>query len=140
MATKKQQRRRQKLRRHEYEEVLVDAEGRVVEADDELDLPPAAAKAQAAARGRRPARRSSGRVVQPPSWGRVGKRGLLFAPLMFLVVTLLAPDSATLAGNAVQTLFLLAVFLPFSYVMDSVTYRMWRKRTGAAADGKARSS
>jgi hypothetical protein len=49
---------------------------------------------------------------------------------MYITVALLAPDSATLAQNVTQTLFLLLVFLPFSYVMDALTYRMWKRRTG----------
>jgi hypothetical protein len=135
VATKKQMRRRQKERRHEWEEVYVDAEGNVVEAPPEEDEP---APARATSK-RQPARggRSTGRAVQPPSWRRVAKRGVLFAPLMFITVMLLAPDDATVAQNVAQTAFLLMIFLPFSYAMDALTYRMWRKRTGQAAGDKS---
>jgi hypothetical protein len=127
VATKKQVRRRQKERRHEWEEVYVDAEGNVVDTVDEPEEKPGrAARAQPARR----AQTRSGRTIQPPSWTRVLKRGLIFAPLMYITVALLAPDSATLAQNVTQTLFLLLVFLPFSYVMDALTYRMWKRRTG----------
>ena len=139
MPTRKQQRRRLKERRHEYEYVYVDEEGREVEVVEEAREKPAQAPKAASGRGSR--RAAGGRTIQPPSWRRVGKRALIFAPLMFVVVTLLAPEEATLATNAFQTLFLLAVFLPFSYVMDSVTYRLWRRRTGEsepATDGRRR--
>ena len=69
------------------------------------------------------------REVQPPSWRRVAKRGLIFAPLMFLTVTFLSGD-LTIAQRVVNTAFLLAFFLPFSYAMDALMYRMYRKRTG----------
>lgn len=128
MATKKQRRRRVKERRHEYEYVYVDDEGREVEVDEAEEEPATAAKADDRARSR-PAR-AGGRRMQPPSWRRVGKRALIFAPLMFLTVTLLAPEDVTLAQNVAQTAFLLAIFLPFSYAMDALTYRIWRKRTG----------
>ena len=135
MPTRKQVRRRQKERRHEYEYVYVDEEGNEVAADDdELQEPEKPRRRDAAGRkDRKPARnRRTGRTIQPPSWRRVGKRGLIFAPLMFLTVYLLAGDELPIAGVAVQTFFLLAIFLPFSYAMDAMTYRMWRRRTGQA--------
>ncbi len=143
MPTRKQRRRREKGRRHEYEYVYVDEEGREVEVDDaeEAEAARPQGREPAAADGKRPkASRTgarAGRTVQPPSWRRVGKRGLIFAPLMFLVVTILSPDFST-AERIQQTLFLLLVFLPFSYVMDSMTYRMWRRRAGAAEGSSER--
>jgi hypothetical protein len=131
--TKKQRRRRAKGRRHEYEYVYVDDEGREVDVDDEPE--PSAAKPARREETKTSRRSASGRTVQPPSWRRVGKRALIFAPLLFLTVTLLASDDATLAFNVGQTVFLLLVFLPFSYVMDSMTYRIWRKRAQRAGEG-----
>lgn len=134
MATKKQVRRRQKERRHEWEEVYVDDDGNVVEAPED-DEPAAAPRSGKRAQSSRPAR-STGRTINPPSWGRVLKRGALFAPLMYVTVWLLAPDGSSVAQSLVQTLFLLLVFLPFSYAMDAMTYRMWRRRTGQTDAGK----
>ena len=57
-------------------------------------------------------------------------RGLIFAPIMLVVVYLLKPASATPASIIVQVVVLLLFFLPFSYVMDSVMYRQYRKRIG----------
>jgi hypothetical protein len=139
--TRKQRRRQQKLRRHEYEEVYVDAEGKVVEAD-ELDEPEPAGRRN----GRtavRPARASAraGRTIQPPSWRRVLKRGLIFGPIMFVLISILpGGDEITLLARVTNTLMLLLIFLPFSYVMDTVTYRIWLKRTGQATPGRGKSS
>ena len=133
MPTRKQRRRRAKGRRHEYEYVYVDDEGRELDVGDEPE--PAAARPARRESNKASRRPASGRTIQPPSWRRVGKRALIFAPLLFLTVALLAPDEATLTTNVLQTIFLLLVFLPFSYVMDSMTYRIWRKRTQRADEG-----
>jgi hypothetical protein len=136
--TKKQVRRRQKERRHEWEEVYVDAEGNVIDAPpDEEDAKPAARVSKRQS-GARPAR-ASGRTIQPPSWRRVLKRGLIFAPLMYITVTLLAPEGTSVATTVSQTAFLLMIFLPFSYAMDALTYRMWRRRTGESSTAEKRS-
>jgi hypothetical protein len=135
VARKKQLRRREKERRHEWEEVYVDGEGNVVDAPPDADQRPARTASKSTA-SRRPGR-MGGRTIQPPSWPRVLKRGLIFAPLMFITVMLLAPKSSTTAQHVTQTFFLLLVFIPFSYAMDTMTYRMWRRRTGQdSATGK----
>ncbi len=132
MPTRKQRRRREKGRRHEYEYVMVDDEGREVEV---LDEAPERPQSRGGARTKQaPAKNARGRTIQPPSWRRVGKRGLIFAPLMFVTVSLLS-SNLTVPQRIAQTFFLLVVFLPFSYVMDSMTYRMWRRRT--AEDGRS---
>ena len=123
MATKKQRRRRAKEHRHEWETVYVDAEGNEVEAP-EGEAPSANGRS---ATPKKAAANPTQRTVQPPSWRRVGKRGLLFAPAMFLLMTFLEPDT-TILERSFFTLQLLAIFLPFSYVMDRMTYRMWQKR------------
>jgi hypothetical protein len=128
MPTRKQRRRRAKGRRHEYEYVFVDDEGKEVEVDPaEID---AERPARRNARTRETARANV--RVQAPSWRRVAKRGLLFAPLMFLTVMLL-DSSLELWQVGVQTVWLLAIFLPFSYFMDMFMYRRYRRGTGEAA-------
>jgi hypothetical protein len=133
MASRKQRRRRAKERRHEWEEVWVDEEGNEVEAPPSNgDSPRDSAKRTSA-----PARRQAGmRNVQPPSWRRVAKRGLIFAPLMFLTVTFLSGE-LTLPQKIGNTVFLLAFFLPFSYAMDVLMYRMFLRRGGAPAGRKS---
>jgi hypothetical protein len=124
MPSRKQRRRQAKERRHEYEYVYVDDEGRELEID-EADLEQ---RRNGKAKRPEPTTRG-GRTVQPPSWGRVGKRALIFAPLMFVTVYLLGGDDLSLTQKLIQTLVLLAVFLPFSYFMDSLTYRMYQRRS-----------
>jgi hypothetical protein len=139
MATKKQRRRRAKERRHEWEYVLVDEEGR------ELPLPErdggGREQAGQAAERRSSVRAPGGRVIEPPSWRRVFRRAAIFAPLIVIVVYLLRPKGATLASSLLQAVILLAFFIPFSYLMDSLMYRMARKRVeraGGAEKGSAR--
>jgi hypothetical protein len=132
MATKKQRRRRAKEQRHEWETVYVDDEGNEVEAPE--DEAPSTNGRSATTKKATPA--TAQRTVQPPSWRRVGKRGLLFAPAMFLLMTFLEPDT-TYLERGFFTLQLLAIFLPFSYVMDRMTYRMWQKRLARDRAGGA---
>jgi hypothetical protein len=129
MSRRKQQRRRAKERRHEWEEVWVDEEGNEVEQpEDEVS----STNVRAATRA---PRQSGARTVQPPSWRRVGKRALIFAPLMFLTVSFLSSE-LTLTQRFLQTLMLLAFFLPFSYLIDSLMYRMFVRRSGGAVSRK----
>ena len=100
MPTRKQRRRREKLKRHECEEVYVDEEGpsSIPRGRGALGARARAkaAKAEAAAAGaRRP-------PVEPPSLRRTLRRGLLFFPLMLLTVFLLGND-LTLAQQIAQT-------------------------------------
>ena len=52
---------------------------------------------------------------------------------MFITIRLLEPHES-IAVSVGRTLFLLALFLPFSYVMDSMLYRAHLKRTAARRD------
>ena len=131
MPSRKQRRRRAKERRHEYEYVYVDEEGREVEVDEP-------AQERKKADGRPPPKTRAGRVIEPASWSRVGRRALIFAPLMFITIRLLE-KSEPLSNSILRTVFLLGLFLPFSYVMDSMLYRSYVRRTGARRDnGKTR--
>jgi hypothetical protein len=133
MPSRKQRRRRAKARRHEWEEVWVDEEGNEIEPPPEDDQ----GSSRNAKRTSAPSRQQSGRRnVQPPSWRRVGKRGLIFAPLMFLTVSFLSGD-LSIAQRIANTVFLLAFFLPFSYAMDAFMYRMFVKRGGTPAGRKS---
>jgi hypothetical protein len=121
--TRKQRRRRAKERRHEYEYVYVDEEGHEVDVEaDEAKAPERKDKRPASGRG--------GRVIEPPSWSKVGKRALIFGPLMFITIRLLERGEP-IAASLFRTIFLLLIFLPFSYVMDAVMYRTYQRRIGA---------
>jgi hypothetical protein len=134
MATKKQQRRRQKLKRHEYEEIYVDDEGN--------EIPPEEAEELVGTRSRkveRPAKERgttrSGRALEPPSWRRTLRRGAIFFPLMLLVVFLLSPDLST-AQKIVNTLVLMGFFIPFSYFMDTLMWRSHQRRLERTGESK----
>jgi hypothetical protein len=120
MPTRKQRRRRAKEFRHEY--VWEDEEG------NELDKGEARERAPNAPAGARPASRS-GRAPQRPSWTRTLKRALIFAPIMFFVVSVLSKN-LTLADRVVQTALVVLVFIPFSYFLDGFFWRAYQRRVG----------
>jgi hypothetical protein len=136
MPTRKQRRREQKNRRHEYEYVYVDDEGHEVEVEEDRAPAKAATPAKQGAKGSaRPAQkgaaaRGAARKIDPPSWQKVARRTALFAPVMLVVIYLLKPKNATAASLVVQLLVLLLFFVPFSYFMDVMMYRNYRKRIG----------
>lgn len=133
MPSRKQRRRRAKDRRHEYEFVYVDEEGQEVEVAEAAEE-----QKKKNTDGRPPPKTRSGRKVEPASWTRVGRRALIFAPLMFLTIRLLERKEP-IGASIARTVVLLALFLPFSYVMDSMLYRAHVKRTGASrGNGKKR--
>jgi hypothetical protein len=146
--TRKQRRRQQKERRHEYEIVYVDDEGNEVATESEAEAKPRDAKAkpetpgvrptgkQPAPRakqtgGKQPAGARAPRKIDPPSWSRVGRRAAIFAPIMVIVVYYLNRNAANpVRETLVSSIVLVLFFLPFSYFMDSVMYRQYRKRIG----------
>jgi hypothetical protein len=131
MPTRKQRRRRQKDRRHEYEYVYVDAEGEEVEAD-EVEAPASRRNGKREDKPKPRAQKSQSRPareVPPPSWRRVGKRGLIFFPLIFITFSLVNQEQA-IAQRLVVTLAYTAFFMPFMYLMDRALYRAYLRRTG----------
>jgi hypothetical protein len=136
MPSRKQIRRQQKLKRHEWEEVYVDEEGRELDPEEAQELIGPSPKAAKAAK-RQPAGRQP-RTIEPPSMKRTLRRGLLFFPLMLITVILLG-QNLTLATQITQTLVLMAFFLPFSYFMDTMMFRAYQRRLGKVLDeGKKR--
>jgi hypothetical protein len=133
MASRKQRRRRQKERRHEYEFVYVDEQGREVEVDPaELER---SSRPSARRNGMKDARKTQGarqiRKVDPPSWRRVVRRALVFAPLIFIAFYVLNHNQA-IGTRVLLTAFYTAFFIPFMYLMDRAMYRTYLKRTGQA--------
>ena len=126
MPSRKQKRRRQKLQRHEWEEVYVDEDGRELDPEEAEEILGPVEKRSA--RVRQEPQGRGRRAVEPPSWRRTLKRGLLFFPLMLLTVYLLAGEGVTTAGKITQTVVLMAFFLPFSYFMDSIVWRSYQRR------------
>ncbi|HSI96841.1 MAG TPA: hypothetical protein VK926_00630 [Gaiellaceae bacterium] len=129
MANRKQRRRRAKELRHEY--VWEDAEGNEVDPDEIRGGASETRSPRAPARG--------GREPQAPSWRRTFKRGLIFAPIMFVTVMLLSSE-LTLAQQAFQTLLIVAIFIPFSFLLDNVFWRSYQRRAARRAAGGGRGS
>jgi hypothetical protein len=129
MPSRKQRRRRAKELRHEY--VWEDSEG------NELDPEEAPTKKPPSERLRQSA--AGGRQAQPPSWQRTFKRALVFAPIMFVTVMLLSSD-LTLAQQITQTAIIVAIFVPFSYLLDQVFWRSFQKRQARSEGTSKRSS
>ena len=132
MAKKKQERRRAKERRHEYEEVWVDHEGNELAPEEVEEIATTPAAKASAKKSAPPPRTRGGRVPVQPSWSRVAKRAAIFAPLMFVVVYLIG-SKLTLTGKLFQTAVLLLFFIPFSYAVDMFQYRSYQKRLAQPA-------
>jgi hypothetical protein len=139
MPTRKQRRRQQKLRRHEWEDVWVDEEGHEVDAPPESAARAPHRAAATTTKRSAPARAAAraGRQPSPPSWQRVVKRGAIFAPIMFIVVYELQSKShRSVVAALYQTALLFLFFVPFSYLMDRAMYRAYQRKTGAAPPPK----
>ena len=143
MPTRKQRRRQQKLRRHEYEEVWVDDEGREIDVDPSTLAPeprrPANGTTRAAKAAAKP-RDAKGRPlreIQPPSWRRVLKRAAIFLPIMYLVISLTSKNVST-PGRILNALVLALLLVPTMYFMDRVAYRTYLKRIGRDPQPPAR--
>jgi hypothetical protein len=129
MATQKQRRKRAKEKRHAYDLVEIDAEGNeTVRSASELKTETPSKPSAKGGDARGQTSRSGRGAPQPPTWGRVLKRGAIFAPIFLATVMLLGRGRLTLTGAVVQTIFLLAIFVPFSYVMDRLVWRSHEKR------------
>ena len=144
MATKKQRRRREKGRRHEYEIVYVDVGGpggrgrrargeapRGAHADE--GIKPTAATKSKSTTAAKPTSRAD-RVVDPPSWERTLKRAAIFAPDH--ADRPLPDEAAKTASTSVIVLaaLLIVLLIAFMYLMDSFLYRAYQKRQ-AKRDG-----
>jgi hypothetical protein len=130
VASQKRRRRRAKEKRHQYDLVEIDSEGNeTVLSASEVRTETPAKGSTAPAKGRQGGS-SKGRRSgpQPPTWPRVLKRGALFAPIFLATVMLLGGGRLTFVGAVVQTLLLLAIFVPFSYFMDRLMWRSHQKR------------
>jgi hypothetical protein len=143
MPTKKQKRRNQKARRHEYEYVYLDDEG------NEVPVEPTELRAEKNGQreskprkngsGKQPAGRGTGarRNIEPPSWRRSARRALLFGPVLVVAMVLLNRGQP-LAQQIFPAVFLIAFFIPFSYFTDSFAYRLFQKRLNRRDNAKAR--
>jgi len=126
MPSRKQRRRREKLKRHEYEYVIETEEGEEIP----VDRPP---EREAKSQGRERKipegvvldRR--GRVLPKPSFQRVMKRTMILFPLIVLFI-LVAYKNVSTIQKALIAVELLVIFVPFSYFVDRMMYRAMQKR------------
>ena len=129
MPSRKQRRRREKLQRHEYEYVLETEEGEevVVErprlAEATTDGKPTKSTVP---RDRR------GREVPKPSMGRVLRRTAIFAPLIGVFIWYTSAEEPTVT-KVTTIATLLVFFIPFSYLVDVVMYRVLSRRQQAGS-------
>jgi hypothetical protein len=143
MPTKKQRRRNQKARRHEYEYVYLDDEG------NEVPVDPSELRAEKNGQRESKPRKGSGgktsagtgargrRSVEPPSWRRSARRALIFGPILVAAMMLLNRN-LPLQQQLFPAIFLIAFFIPFSYFTDSLAYRMLQKRLARRDNPKTR--
>jgi hypothetical protein len=124
MPSKKQRRRREKLKRHEWEFVQLDEEG------NEIAVEPAEVK-KAATNGKPAATRGSRpiREVKPPSWNRSIKRALIFVPLLYVFLSLGKHSPAVLTRIGISVLYSV-VFIPMFFFVDRMAYRAYQRRLG----------
>jgi hypothetical protein len=127
MPSKKVRRRRNKLKRHEYEYVIETDEGEEVVVDRPAVEPKTDGKKQAdSPRDRR------GREIPKPTLARVLRRTAIFAPIILVVVFLTSGKDATTAEKVYTAVMLLAFFIPFSYLVDVIMYRTLSRRAQRA--------
>ena len=134
MATRKQRKRSQKGRRHEYETVWVDADGNELEEPpDDAPVPATRDRSQAkpsqqpSNRGRSARKRPD---PLPPSWRRAAKRSVLLGVVIFVLFALL---NAKHGGSAYVSALLLALlytalFIPFTFYLDRFAYNRWQRK------------
>ena len=72
-------------------------------------------------------------MIKAPSWRRALKRGAIFGPIMFVFILFIGGGNVSLTAKIVNALVLIAIFVPFTYMMDRFIYRQVEKRQRRAA-------
>jgi hypothetical protein len=133
MPTKKQRRRTQKERRHEYETVWVDEEGNELEEPPEHLVAVSEKKDGGKPAKAKPTQQRGGRPVRvppPPSWQRAIKRSLIIGVALFAVIYLLGARNGnhSIAGALLLAVVYTAIFIPAQYMIDRVAHTRWQRR------------
>jgi len=136
MPTRKQRRRQQKERRHEWEYVWVDEEGQEVDVDPGAPKRTKVTRAERSAdagrgNGKAPARgqRRAGRVPPQPSWPRAAKRAAMLGVFFVIVFGfVLRGKHADPAGAVLLGVVYAIAFVPLQYFIDRVVYRAYLRR------------
>ncbi|HEX2045784.1 MAG TPA: hypothetical protein VHF23_09170 [Gaiellaceae bacterium] len=127
MPSRKQRRRREKLKRHEYEYVLETEEGEEIPLESPRAVDAKNGRAGDRVRAEKGPIDRRGRRVPEPSFRRVLRRSAIFAPLIAIFIYVTAPD-ISIPGLVLNVVLLLAFFMPFSYMVDVFVYRMLLRR------------
>jgi hypothetical protein len=128
MPSRKQRRRREKLKRHDWEYVQLDEEGNEIPVEPtELKKAQVTTGSKGKPRASRAAR--APREVKPPSWKRSAKRALIFVPFLYIFLSLgkNAPALPTRLGISV---LYAAIFIPMFFFVDRIAYRAYQRRLG----------
>jgi hypothetical protein len=132
VATRKQRKRTQKERRHEYENVWVHPDGTVSDEppDDYVEPAPRDTKSKPPQKGTQQRSSRATRTPLAPSWQRAAKRAAILGVVIFVLFALL---NAKNGKNGYVSAFLLAIlytalFVPFTYYVDRLAYRRWERR------------
>jgi hypothetical protein len=141
MPTRKQRRREQKSRRHDWEYVYVDEEGNEVEVDPADLKPEKTARDAAKSRNGKPSkvggRRGSQRVPPQPSWPRAAKRAAILGVFFVIVFGfLLRGKNSNPAGAVLIGVVYAIAFIPLQYFIDRTVYRAYLRRQGRAGAKK----
>jgi hypothetical protein len=121
MATKKQQRRRVKSKRHEYEYAYVDEDGNEVEPPSATPAPrkDKAQAGKAAPRGRR--------AVKPPTWQRALKWAGVYTAFMVFMSVSTAKKNGSVLPAVMIALLLGLLIVPAIYWMHRLQFRTYEK-------------
>ena len=135
MPTRKQRRRREKGKRHEYEFVVVDDEGQEVPVDPaELRPPKPERDGKASQRGKpaQPKSRSGRplRVAKPPSWRASIKRAALFVVVLAVFLSFFGGKKQSTAVKVLLPVIYGVIGIPFFYWMDRASYRRYLRAAG----------
>ena len=142
MPTRKQRRREAKAKRHDYEFVYVDAEGRELEEPPEEVVSPPKQREErrngTSPQAKKAPQRGARRAPQPPSWQRSIRRAGILGVVVFVLFsfTMKKGGSAGYVSAAGLAALYTALFIPFTYALDRFAYRRWEAREERAGPPK----
>jgi hypothetical protein len=139
MPTRKQRGRRAKDFRHDVRVFEVDEEGNEVAISELRTRDEEKAPAKKATKAKTPAKKPvrGMKEVQPPSWRRSIKRGGLMGGALCLALIFLFKNGPIESRVAIG-LFYFAAFIPMTYFLDRMMYRMYLKRSGTQPAAKSK--
>lgn len=151
MPTRKQRRRTQKDRRHnyEYETVWVDpVTGEETDPPEDFDpeTPDERENGKPKAKSSTPQKKKQSgsdrpvKVPPQPSWSRAVKRAGLIGVVIFVAFYLVSSRNGShhLVSALLISVIYSAIFIPFTYWIDGFSYKRWQRR--AEQQGQKRSA